>query len=120
MTQPASPDTVMGTGKPSTSDRDIPSRTAEWTAVAETRGYDPARLGPAVEKIVPALPTPRRIGIRVPGHSAAGGVITLICRWWRRASGRHQLSSLNGRLREDIGVRYEDAWKEHRKWFWRS
>lgn len=46
-------------------------------------------------------------------------MIELVSQWRLRVSGRRELLHLNTRLREDIAIRYEDAWQEQRKWFWR-
>lgn len=57
----------------------------------------------------------RPLSSRRPLHDT----IELIRQWRRRAVGRRELACFDARLREDIGVRYEDAWRERRKHFWR-
>lgn len=62
----------------------------------------------------------RIVGLLSIGSPDVLNLIDLARQWWRQASGRRQLSCLGQRLREDIGMRYEDTWKEQRKWFWRK
>lgn len=63
-------------------------------------------------------PSPKRPTQRLFSSSTVCGLISLVRKWRRLAFSRRELPSLSSRFREDIGVRYEDAWKEMRKWFW--
>lgn len=49
----------------------------------------------------------------------SGRVFTVLYEWQQRASTRHHLMTLDGRMLEDIGLSRADAEREGRKQFWR-
>ena len=48
----------------------------------------------------------------------AGRAIAVLYEWQERASTRHRLMTLDGRMLEDIGLSRADAEREGRKPFW--
>ena len=70
---------------------------------------DTANLDTLVPKTWASIGYPAKI---------AGRVFAVLYKWQRRASTRHHLITLDGRMLNDIGLSRADAEREGRKNFW--